>query len=158
MKHVRLIPVLAGMFFAVVCGAFVAYALETEDDPTLTSDAAPGNVPTKYPDNAGDHFPSTPPPESEMVKPYTLSEHRFLAGSMHHPNPPVTDHSFDVDLENKTVKVGAAQQLNAFRDWAQERYFDAKFEALEKRFKAIETAQADLAKRLGELEKNTGSK
>lgn len=144
--------VLAMVF--MLTGSALAREVESntlpETDPALNSDAAPTNVPGSYPDQAD--YPSTSQPVSTNVKPYTLPKHHFLEGSIYHPNPTVQDGSFTVDEANKVVKISGSHELYAFKDWAQEKFFDAKFESLNKRFEAIEKKQAELDKRLSELE------
>ena len=98
-------------------------------------------------------FPSVSPSSSVLLSKTEYPKHRFLDGSIHHPNPPTEDRSFQVDEDNRTVRVGGAHQLNAFRDWAQERYFEAKFSTLDKRFTEIEKSLAALGERLKEVEK-----
>jgi hypothetical protein len=131
------------LLLAILLMVRTGWAAETkttsdQTDPSLTNDASPNTVPGAYP--AGDNapFPQVAPQESELVKPYTLPPHRFLEGSIHHPNPEVMDQSFAVDVQKKTVQLAGGHQLYAFKDWAQERYFDAKFETLNKRFTEIE--------------------
>jgi hypothetical protein len=123
-----------------------------ETDPALNSDAAPDNVPTQASYSDATPYPSTSQPISTNVRPYTLPKHHFLEGSIYHPNPPAEDGSFTVDEAHKVVKISGSHELYAFKDWAQEKFFDAKFETLNKRFEAIEKKQAELDKRLAELE------
>jgi len=154
MSRLSFIALLA--ILSIVEPAWAADTRTTSDtDPMSTSDTTPNNAPTAYDTSSNAPFPSVTPPESEAVKPYQMPPHPLLQGSIHHPNPPTTDQSFVVDEKNKVVKMSGGHQLNAFRDWVQERYFDAKFETLNKRFAAIEAKLTELNRRLRLLESKT---
>ncbi len=99
-------------------------------------------------------YPSADLPESTSIKPYTLTQHRYTQeGSLYHPAPPKTEETVQVDEQGKVVKVVGKHELSVFKNWAEEKYFDAKFEGLDKRFDAIEKRQTDLDRRLAKLEK-----